>query len=187
MLETDRSVNQSLRVALDGTESFSSKTIHCPRCSTHESANGQVRDAPTALTPVLVKPGLDKAIALAPAFVGPQDGALKQDGELNAAKRWLAANGAALSPLNVTVLGGDRFCHEPFCRAVLGQHLNFILVCKPSSHATVEDWLDFLQRRGGVRTLTQTRWSGRWYWCCSCWCSTSSRACSVSPRFESRV
>lgn len=41
VLETDRSVNQSLRVALDGAESFSSQTIHCPRCSTHESANGQ--------------------------------------------------------------------------------------------------------------------------------------------------
>ena len=110
---------------------------------------------------MLVKPGLDKVIALAPEFVRPQDGALKQDCELNAAKRWLAANGATLSPLNTTVLGDDLFCHEPFCREVLGQHLNFILVCKPSSHATVEDWLAFLQRSGGVRTLTQTRWNGR--------------------------
>ncbi len=123
-------------------------------------ANGQV-PTPYALTPVLVKPGLDKLIALAPEFVRPQDGALKQDCELNAAKRWLAANGAALEPVERHRAGRDLFCHEPFCRAVLGQHLNFILVCKPSSHATVEDWLAFLQRSGGVRTLTQTRWTGR--------------------------
>ena len=44
MLETDRSVNQSLLVALDGTEYFSSKAIHCSHCSTREQANGQVRD-----------------------------------------------------------------------------------------------------------------------------------------------
>ena len=47
----------------------------------------------TALTPVLVKPGLDKVIPLAPEFVRPQDGVAKQDCELNAAKRWLAAWG----------------------------------------------------------------------------------------------
>ncbi len=120
-----------------------------------------MRDVHPALTPVLGKPGLDKVIALAPECVRPQDGAQKQDGERNAAKRWLAANGATLSPLHVTVLGDDRFCHEPFCREGLGQHLNFIPVCKPSSQATVEDWLAFLPRSGSVRTLTQTRWNGR--------------------------
>ena len=42
-------------------------------------------DCHTALTLVLVKPGLDQAIRLVSAFVGPQDGAEKPDGELNAA------------------------------------------------------------------------------------------------------
>lgn len=161
VLDIYRDVNHSLLVALDGTDYFSSKTIHCPNCSTREHANGQVRFFHTALTPVLVKPGLDKVIALAPEFVRPQDGAEKQDCELNAAKRWLAESGAALSPLNVTLLGDDLFCHEPFCRQVLGQGLNFILVCKPSSHTTVDEWLAFLQRSDGIRTLVCSRWTGR--------------------------
>jgi hypothetical protein len=161
VLDTYRSVNHSLLLALDGTEYFSSKAIHCPHCSTREHANGQVRYVHSALTPVLVKPGLDKVIALAPEFIRPQDGSHKQDCELNAAKRWLAANAARLSPLNVTVLGDDLFCHEPFCRDLLDRGLNFILVCKPSSHATVEDWLAFLQRDGGMRTLVHARWNGR--------------------------
>ncbi len=161
VLERYRAINQSLLVALDGTAYFSSSAIHCPHCSTRERANGQVRYGHSALTPVLVKPGLDQVIALAPEFVQPQDGALKQDCELNAAKRWLARMGDTLRPLNMTLLGDDLFCHEPFCREVLDRGLNFILVCKPSSHATVADWLAFLRRSGGVRTLTQTRWNGR--------------------------
>jgi hypothetical protein len=67
------------------------------------------------LTPVLVKPALDKVIPLAPEFIQAQDGIEKQDCELNAAKRWLAQWGATYAPLGVTVLGDDLYCHEPFC------------------------------------------------------------------------
>jgi hypothetical protein len=89
-IERHRSVNRTLLLALDGTEYFSSARIHCPHCSTRQQANGQVRYHHTALTPVLVKPGSDKVIPLAPEFVRPQDGAAKQDCELNAAQRWRA-------------------------------------------------------------------------------------------------
>jgi hypothetical protein len=120
VIETYRSVNQTLLLAFDGTEYFSSHTIPCPNCSTRQHANGQVTYCHTALTPVRVKPGLDQVIPLAPSFatsgfVRPQDGAEKQDCELNAAKRWLADCGGDYSPLGVTLLGDDRYCHEPFC------------------------------------------------------------------------
>ncbi|MDD5034105.1 MAG: hypothetical protein PHE55_05045 [Methylococcaceae bacterium] len=69
------------------------------------SEHGQVTYFPTALTSVLVKPGLDKVIPLAPEFVQPQDGAEKQDCEFNAAKRWLAEWGDVYRSLKVTVPG----------------------------------------------------------------------------------
>jgi len=94
---------------------------------------------------VRVKPGLDPVIPLAPEFVRPQDGAEKQDCELNAATRWLADCGGDYSPLGVTLLGDDRYCHEPFCREVLKRGMGFILVCKPASHPIVYEWLDFLE------------------------------------------
>ncbi len=81
-------------LALDGTEYFSSHPIQCPNCLTRQHANGPVTYFHTALTPVRVKPGLDKVIPLAPEFVRPQEGAQKQDRELNAAQRWLAASGS---------------------------------------------------------------------------------------------
>jgi hypothetical protein len=161
VIETYRSVNQTLLLAFDGTEYFSSHTIQCPNCSTRQHANGQVTYCHTALTPVLVKPGLDQVIPLAPEFVRPQDGAEKQDCELNAAKRWLAGCGGDYSPLGVTLLGDDLYCHEPFCREVLKRGMGFILVCKPASHPIVYEWLDFLDRGGAVRTVVRRRWTGQ--------------------------
>src|SRR5512144_834859 len=161
VIDRYRAVNQTLLLAFDGTEYFSSHAIHCPQCSTRHHATGAVTYSHTALTPVLVKPGLDKVIPLAPAFVRPQDGAEKQDCELNAAKRWLADCGGAYSPLGVTLLGDDLYCHEPFCRDAVNRGFGFILVCKPDSHATVYEWVDFLQRSSAVRTVVRRRWTGQ--------------------------
>jgi hypothetical protein len=81
--------------------------MHGERCSTRRHANGQLTYCHSALTPVLVKPGGGTVIARAPAFVTPQDGAAKQDGERTAAKRWLAAHGTSVARLKKTVLGDD--------------------------------------------------------------------------------
>jgi len=161
VVDSFRSVGGTLLVAFDGTEYFSSQAIHCECCSTRRHANGQVTHFHTALTPVLVKPGCDKVIALAPEFVAPQDGAAKQDCELAAAKRWLAAHGGELARLKTTVLGDDLYCHEPFCRELLALALGFILVCKPDSHAIVYEWLEHLGRNGAVGTVVRTRWTGK--------------------------
>ena len=161
VVETYRSVNQTLLLAFDGVQYFSSSAIHCPQCSVRQHANGSVTYSHTALTPVLVKPGLDKVIPLAPEFVRPQDGAEKQDCELNAAKRWLATWGDDYSPLRVTLLGDDLYCHEPLCRDAVNRGLDFILVCKPDSHALVAEWLAFLERGGAVHTVVRRRWTGQ--------------------------
>ena len=161
VVDSHRSVNGTLLLALDGTEYFSSQKIHCEHCSTRRHANGTVTCFHTAVTPVLAKPGCEKVIPLAPEFVTPQDGNEKQDCELNAAKRWLAEHGEAYGRLNTTVLGDDLHCHEPFCLVLLSFGLGFILVCKPDSHPVACEWLEYLQRIGAVRTVAHTRWTGK--------------------------
>jgi hypothetical protein len=100
-------VSNRLLLTLDGTRYFSSQKIHCPYCSTPHHANGLVTYFHSVLTPVVVKPGCDKVIPLAPEFVRPQDGQAKQDCEINAAKRWLGRWGSEYASLSVTVLGDD--------------------------------------------------------------------------------
>jgi hypothetical protein len=161
VVDAYRSVGGALLLAFDGTEHFSSQAIQCEHCSTRQHANGKVTHFHAALTPVLVKPGCAKVIPLAPEFIRPQDGAAKQDCEINAAKRWLAAHGGGLARLKTTVLGDDLYCHEPFCRLLLAEGLGFILVCKPDSHAIVYEWLEHLERNGAVGTVVRTRWTGK--------------------------
>src|SRR5512144_678325 len=48
VIDRYRAVNQTLLLALDGTEYFSSRAIHCPNCSTRRHANGQVTYSHTA-------------------------------------------------------------------------------------------------------------------------------------------
>lgn len=146
---------------MEGTEYFSSQAIHCDRCSTRQHGDGTVTYSHTAVTPVLVHPESEKVIPLAPEFVRPQDGFEKQDGEIAAAKRWLAPYGAEWGPRKLTLLGDDLYCHEPYCRIVQSYGIDFIWVCKPTSHPTTYEWIDDLTRTGAVITQTRTRWTGQ--------------------------
>jgi len=161
VIDSYRHINNTLLIAYDGTNHFSSQKIHCPSCSTQTHANGQTTYSHTVVTPVLIKPGESRIIPLMPEFVTPQDGHEKQDCELNASKRWLARWGNEFAPLSVTALGDDLYCHEPFCRDVLKSGFNFIFVCKPESHKEVYDWLAYLERGNAVESRVIKRWTGK--------------------------
>lgn len=161
IVDNYRFLNQTVLLAMDGVEYFSSKKVSCPCCSTKRHTNGQVTYHHTVVTPVLVRPGSDQVIPLAPEFVTPQDGQDKQDCEIRAAERWLEQWGNELAPLKVTVLGDDLYCHEPYCRHLQEKGFDFLLVCKRESHQELYEWVDFLERSGGVSVLIQRRWTGK--------------------------
>jgi hypothetical protein len=94
-LEGFRSVADTLLIAIDGTEYFSSKQIHCSNCLTRTLKSGETYYFHSVITPVIVCPGQTHVIPLV-----PQDDHDKQDCENAAAKRWLAQQGPRLSTLN---------------------------------------------------------------------------------------
>ena len=73
-----RSINDTLLIALDGTDFFSSEKISCACCSETRLKNDRVRYRHIAVTPVLVAPGQANAIPLPPEFVQPQNNQNKQ-------------------------------------------------------------------------------------------------------------
>jgi hypothetical protein len=161
VIDSFRSTDNRLLLALDGTQYHSSQKIYGSCCSCKTHANGKVSYSHTVVTPVLVKPGSDKVISLAPEFISPQDGHEKQDCEINASLRWLERQGSQFAALGTTILGDDLYCHQPFCRALLDKQFEFILVCKPDSHKTLYEWIDDLERNGVVKTLVHKRWTGK--------------------------
>ncbi|MFZ2168791.1 MAG: ISNCY family transposase, partial [Methylococcaceae bacterium] len=161
VIDSFRTADNRLLLALDGTQYFSSSNLHGPCCSCKTHSNGKISYSHTVVTPVLVKSGSAKVIPLAPEFIRPQDGHEKQDCAINASLRWLESQGSRYAALGTTVLGDDLYCHEPFCRALLTKGLEFILVCKADSHKTLYEWVDDLERNGIVKSVVHTRWTGK--------------------------
>lgn len=151
-LDAYRSTRNDVLVALDGTQYFSSKRIHCEQCNTQHHDNDEITYSHTVISPIILAPGNPQVISLEPEFITPQDGHEKQDCENTAAKRWLNQHGARMRELGVTILGDDLYCRQPLCQAILDQALSFILVCKPKSHTTLYEWVDGLDRTGDVQT-----------------------------------
>ncbi len=160
-LEPYRSVNNTILIALDGTQYHSSKAIHCTNCNCKTHRNGTKTYSHSVVTPVIVAPGNPMVFPLEPAHVTPQDGTDKQDCENAAAKRWLESFGQRYSELGVTLLGDDLYCHQPLCKQVLDENLNFIFVCKPKSHTTLYEWVSDFERLKTVKTLVIERRRGK--------------------------
>lgn len=161
ILKKRRSFANQLLVAIDGTEYFSSKSIHCENCNHRELSNGKTNYFHSVLTPVIVQPGNDTVISLEPEFIVPQDGHEKQDCEIQAAKRWVEKWGDFYAKRGVTILGDDLFSREPFCRVLKDKHYHFILVCKPDSHANLYQTVDFLAANGVLGSKVVRRWVGK--------------------------
>ena len=162
LLEAMRAVNNTRLIALDATWYFSSQSrnVCCPNCSCIEHADGKTTHFHSAITPVIVSPGHSQVVPLRPEFITPQDGAVKQDCEINAAKRWLAAHAERYSTGNDTLLGDDLYAHQPFCRQVLLHGFHFLFTCKPASHATLHQWVEGLEPGRQWHTL-QLRVKGK--------------------------
>lgn len=162
LLNQFRVGNGDLLLALDGTWSVSSTTIHCHQCST-AIHSGVTTYYHNMITPVIVAPGLPHVIPLSPEYISPQDGSDKQDCENTAAKRWIAGCGKRYASLKMTVLGDDLYSREPIIRALLKAGLHCILVCKRESHAWAYDWIDTLDKAGDLSSFTVRRWNGKYH------------------------
>ena len=160
VIDDFRSFNNDLLIALDGTWYYSSKKINCQNCLTKEHKEGTITYYHNTLLPVVVVPGSRRVIPLAPEFIRPQDGKEKQDCENAAAKRWLNGKGDEYSSLGITVLGDDLFSRQPICQLVLDKNLNFIFVCKPSSHKWLSEWLAEADPVEDLHEFSLTKWTG---------------------------
>lgn len=155
-LERYRVLGGLTPVALDGTDFHSSEKISCPDCLVTRHRDGRTVFSHKAVTPVIVAPGVRQAVPLRPEFVAPQDGAEKQDCEINASKRWLDDTAPWLRGARAVLLGDDLYAHGPFCRKVLLHGLHFIFTCLRESHKAAYEWLDLLGP-GDFQTASETR------------------------------
>ncbi len=153
---------QTYAIVLDGVNFFSSEKISCAKCLKRTDRAGTEHFYHSAVTPVMVKPGMAQVLPLPPEFIVPQDGQEKQDCERAAAKRWLGRFEGHFAPDSVTYLGDDLYANQPLCQLIAETYQQFfIFVCKPDSHESLYQWLDFLDKNQAVETVTQRHWNGK--------------------------
>lgn len=158
-LEVFRSSNNSLLAAIDGVRYYSSQKITCSNCSKTHHSDELVTYHHDVLMATLVTPSIPHVIPLSPEFIVPQDGNEKQDCELAAGKRWLHRHEHLAKEENITILGDDLYSNQPFCQLLLSKGYHFILVCKPSSHKTLYEYVELLGE--DLKTWVREKWVGK--------------------------
>lgn len=148
-------------VAIDGSDYFSSAKCSCPGCLESKKADGTVRYHHQILQAVLVKPGLRTVFPMGSEEVCRQDGATKQDCELNAAKRLIPRMAANHPHMDIVIIADGLYSHVPFVLLLREQCLSFILVAKPTDHQSLFEDLRGLREAGAVGRLEKIDARGR--------------------------
>lgn len=140
-------------VVLDGSEYFSSDTLHCPGCLFTTSAKGKVRYHHHILQVALVHPGKRQVVPMAPEPIRNEDGTQKQDCEFKAAKRAIHKIRAIHPKLRIVIGGDGLYSKQPYLDELKSARMSFVLVAKPADHQVLFEWVEELRRMGETGIL----------------------------------
>ena len=87
-------------------------------------------------------PDQRQVIPLMPEEIVNSDGNIKQDCEINAAKRLIPKIREDHPQLGIIIVGDDLFSKQPFIKEVLNARMNYILIAKPQDHQYMMEWIN---------------------------------------------
>jgi len=137
-------------LALDGTEYFSSKTIHCASCLHRVHRNGAVTYAHQLLGAALIHPDQRAVIPLMPEPIVNRDGTDKNDCERNAAKRFVAKLRQDHPHLKFIVTEDSLSSNAPHIETLQDYDLRYILGVKEGDHAYLFQQVQAAEHAGRV-------------------------------------
>ena len=150
-LEVYHFLKQFYLIVIDGSEYFSSESIHCKKCLVKENKkDGEKRYHHQILQSTLVHPDRREVIPLSPEFIRNGDGKAKQDCERNAGKRLVKKIKAEHPYLPVIIVGDSLYSNTPFLRELKGCNYSYLLVAKPTDHKSLYRDIDGLRKGGRV-------------------------------------
>jgi hypothetical protein len=124
-------------VALDGTEYFSSKTIHCASCLHQEHRNGSITYFHQMLGAAIIHPDFREVIPLMPEPIVKQDGTQKNDGERHATKRFITKLRQDHPPLPFIITEDALSANAPHIETLHAYGCHYILGVKEGDHASL--------------------------------------------------
>ena len=137
-------------LALDGTEYFSSKTIHCASCLHRVHRNGSITYVHQMLGAAILHPDQRAVIPLMPEPIVNCDGTDKNDCERNAAKRFVAKLRQAHPPLKCIVTEDSLRSNAPHIETLHQYGCHYILGVKAGDHAYLFQQIEAAEHAGRV-------------------------------------
>jgi hypothetical protein len=156
-----RGLAEPLLLALDGTQDFSSQTMHGQHCRRRQPSQGATRSSQSAMTPGSVCPGRAAGLALPPACLRPQDGHDQHACARVAGNRWLDTDAAYGAPDGGTVLGAARSRNPPLGQLARENGCNCLCVCQPAAPPPRYERVAFWQAHDGRVQRESRPWHGR--------------------------
>jgi hypothetical protein len=137
-------------LALDGTEYFSSKTIHCASCLQRVHRNGSVTYAHQLLGAAIIHPDQRAVIPLMPEPIVNRDGTDKNDCERNAAKRFVAKLRQDHPHLKFIITEDSLSSNAPHIATLHDHDLRYILGVKEGDHSYLFQQVKVAEQAGRV-------------------------------------
>ena len=137
-------------LALDGTGYFSSTTIHCESCLQRVHRNGSITYYHQMLGAAIIHPDVRTVIPLMPEPIGTHDGTDKNDGERNAAKRFIVKLRQDHPHLKFIVTDDSLSSNAPHIETLQNHALHFILGVKEGDHTFLFQQVQAAEHAGRV-------------------------------------
>jgi hypothetical protein len=129
-------------LSLDGTGEFSSSNVCCPQCCKKEHKDGSTTYYHQMLGACIVHPERSNVIPLCPELIQNTDGAVKNDCERNASKRFIENFKREHPHLKVIVLGDGLSSNAPYIQLLKSHKMKFLLGAKRGDHEALFNALD---------------------------------------------
>src|SRR3989475_11654586 len=137
-------------LALDGTEYFSSQTIHCASCLHRVHRNGSITYAHQMLGAAIIHPDQRAVNPLMPEPIVNRDGTDKNDCERNAAKRFIVKLRQEHPHLKFIVTEDSLSSNAPHIETLHDHGCHYILGVKKGDHAYLFKQVQAAEEAGRV-------------------------------------
>ena len=149
---------------IDGTGHFGSGKIHCPECCVKKSGSKNPQYYHQLLACCLVKPGKKEVLPLMPEPIIQQVNATKNDCEKVALRRLLSNISREHPHLRLVLNFDDLYSDGPTIKLVKSYGYSFIMVAKDTSHVSLYECVDELDKADKVCRYQYTDEKGYLHW-----------------------
>jgi hypothetical protein len=143
-----RYLEEGYLLPVDGTGFFSSEKLFSEHCLEKEGPGGKTIYYMQAVGAAIVHPELKEVIPLIPEIISKQDGATKNDCELNGSRRFLTQFHADHPHLEIVLTHDAIGPNGPYIRFVQDLGYHFIFTVKESDHAHLFAQFDQTRLKG---------------------------------------